>query len=70
MEVVTSVAWVRLARARDKTRGGEQAVRGRARMIPDAEVAVLSETQVGARLQRQSGIMARRRIRREGSSCD
>jgi len=30
--------------ARDKTRGGEQAVAGRALVLPDAEVAVQSET--------------------------
>lgn len=44
---------------RDKTRGGEQVVTGRALMLPDAEVAVQSKTRVGARLQRQPGIMRR-----------
>lgn len=61
MEVVTSVAGSRLAGVREKTRGGEQAVRGRALMLPGAGVAVQSKTRVGARLQeQQSGIMARR----------
>jgi hypothetical protein len=60
MEIVRSVAKSSLAGARDKTRGDEQAVRGRALMLADSEVAVKSETRVGARLQRQSGIMARR----------
>ncbi len=69
MEIVMSVAGFGLAGARDETRGGEQAVAGRALMLPDAKVAVLqSETRVGARLQQQSGIMTRRGLR-GGSSC-
>ena len=60
MEIITSVAGLRLAGARDKTRGGEQAARGRALMLPDAKVAVVqSETRVGPRLQQQPGIMTR-----------
>ena len=65
MEIITSVAGLRLAGARDKTRGGEQAAaRGRALMLSNAKVAVLqSETRVGPRLQQQSRIMTRGGLR-------
>ena len=36
MKIVMSVAGLGLAGARDETRGGEQAVRGRALMLPEA----------------------------------